>query len=242
MEFSFKDVLRIIKKNIVFILVVSVVAALATFFVTKFFVPKTYTSSVRLYVNVNNSNATSAESLSSHSLAQKMVPTYIKLLDTHQFYENVSKELKEKYSPSRLKAMVSFTEDENTEVFNAVVKADDPGKAKTVADAVAKVAPETISEMLDHNAQLKIVDEAQIPQSPTSPNTSRNVIIAFVAGLVVALVISFLRDYFDVKIKYDEEMTTICGLPVLSAIPEFSTGGADDSKSSDSSDSESDSE
>ena len=32
---------------------------------------------------------------------------------------------------------------------------------------------------------------------------------------------AFVRDYFDVKIKYDDDMTTINSIPVLAAIPDF---------------------
>ena len=35
------------------------------------------------------------------------------------------------------------------------------------------------------------------------------------------MVIAFARDYFDVKIKYDEEMITLCDVPILGAIPDF---------------------
>ena len=46
MEITFKDITRIIKKNIVFIAVLSLLCAAASYFVTTFFVPKTYTSTV----------------------------------------------------------------------------------------------------------------------------------------------------------------------------------------------------
>ena len=92
---------------------------------------------------------------------------------------------------------------------------------RSIADAVAKVAPVTISSILKNNSQLKIVDEATIPKNPTSPNVLKNVLLALLAGLVISLAIAFIRDYFDVKIKYNEEMTTLCKVPVLAAIPDF---------------------
>ena len=62
---------------------------------------------------------------------------------------------------------------------------------------------------------------ADTPKAPTSPNVTRNTIIAFLGGLILALIISFVRDFLDVKIKYNEEMTTILDLPILAAIPDF---------------------
>lgn len=221
MEISFKDILRIIKKNLVFILIVSLIFAVCSFFVTKFFIKKTYTSTVKLYVSAEYNGTSGNEDLSLYSYTSKLVATYIQMLDTNSFYTSVSKELDEKYTSSELQSMIKFTGVEDTEVFKADVVSDSPTAAKSIADAVAKVAPGTISSILKNNSQLKIVDEATIPKEPTSPNVMKNVLFAFLVGLVLSLVTSFVRDYFDVKIKYNEEMTTVCNVPVLAAIPDF---------------------
>ena len=113
-----------------------------------------------------------------------------------------------------------FESIENTEVFKAIVTSSSPYEAKNIGDAIAKTAPDTIANVKD-NAKLKIVDEATVPKEPTSPNVIKNVLIAFAAGLIISLIISFVRDFLDVKIKYNEEMTTILGLPILAAIPDF---------------------
>lgn len=220
MEISIKGILRIIKKNIVFIIILSLLVSMCSFFVTTFFVKKTYTTAVKLYVETSYDEASGTERLSLYSYAEKLVATYIQLLDTNNFYSDVSETLKGKYTATELSQSITFKGIEDTEVFEAIVVADSPSEAKNIADAVAETAPKTISEFKS-KAQLKIVDEATIPKKPSSPNTIKNVLIAFIAGLVISLIISFVRDYFDIKIKYNEEMTTIFDLPILAAIPDF---------------------
>lgn len=220
MEISFKDITRIIKKNIVFIIVVSLLFATVSFFITTFFIPKTYTSNLKLYVETNYKTSTAAEDYQSINYAKNLVLTYIELLDSNTFYSEVSKTLNEKYTASQLKSMIKFESIENTEVFKAIVTSSSPYEAKNIGDAIAKTAPDTIANVKD-NAKLKIVDEATVLKEPTSPNVIKNVLIAFAAGLIISLIISFVRDFLDVKIKYNEEMTTILGLPILAAIPDF---------------------
>ena len=220
MEITFKDIIRIIKKNLIFIIITSLVFAAGSYFITKCFIQKTYTATVKLYVETTNDGSTSYDSLQSYNYAEKLVATYIQMLNTNNFYTAVSKELNEKYTPAQIKESTTFTGIEETEVFEADVVAKSPTEAKNIADAISKTAPETIKKLND-NAQLKIVDEATLPKNPTSPNTNRNVLIALLIGLVLSLIISFVRDYFDVKIKYDSEMTTICNVPVLASIPNF---------------------
>lgn len=222
MEFSFKDILQIIKKNIIFIIIVSLLFSVCSFFVTTFFVKKTYTATVKLYVSSDyKESGNGYEDLNRYNLSSKLVATYIGLLDTNNFYEAVSKTLNNKYTATELKSMVKFTAIEDTELFKADVVSNSPAEAKSVADAVAQTAPETISGLLSNNSKLKIVDEATTPQKPTSPNVTRNVLIALLLGLVLSIIIAFIRDYFDVKIKYNDEMTTINNVPVLAAIPDF---------------------
>ena len=221
MEISFKYIFNIIKKSTAVILVVSLLFAVCSFFVTSFFIKKTYTATVKLYVSTDNKSSSGYDDLNSYNYASKLVATYIQMLNTNNFFTNVSEELSEKYTATELKSMITFTGIDNTEVFEASVVSDSPTEAKKIADAVAATAPTTISELLKNNAQLKIVDEAVVPKEPTSPNVSRNVIIAFLIGIVASLIFAFVRDYFDVKIKYDEEMTTLANLPILAAIPDF---------------------
>lgn len=214
---------NIIKKNILFIIITVLVFGLGSFFVTKFFIPKTYTSKVSLYVDTvstEESPYNPAQSLSMQTYAQRLVSTYIRMLDTTSFYSKVSDSLDDKYTPSELKKMISFKSDESTEVFDVVINSASPTEAKRIGDAVAEAAPETISS-LKSNANLKVCDPAQIPSKHSSPNTTRNVLLFSALGLFIALMVSFIRHFADKKIKYNEEMTEILGVPILAAIPNF---------------------
>ena len=152
--------------------------------------------------------------------ALKLVNTYIRMLDTNTFYTKLATELNDKYTPDELSKMISYKSDETTEVFDVSVVSESPTESKVIADTIAEVAPETISN-LKSNAKLKVCDEAQLPTKPSSPSLSRNVIIAFAIGLLLSLAVSFTRYFLDKKIKYDDEMTTILDIPVLAAIPSF---------------------
>lgn len=219
-----KMIAEILKRNAIFIAIVVVLAVLGTFFYTNFFITKQYTSTLSLYVETvdvqpDNPSAASA-SLSMQNYALKLVPTYIRMLDTNTFYSELSERLSEKYTASQLSKMISFKSDADTEVFDVKVVSSSPTESKKIADTIAEVAPETISN-LKSNAKLKVCDEAQMPTSHSYPSMSKNLIIAFFASLVIAVGIAFVRYFMDKKIKYNDEMTTIFDIPVLAAIPSF---------------------
>lgn len=221
MEISFKDILNIIKKNALIITIVSLVFVMVAFVFTSCFVEKEYTSKVKLYVETNaDSSQGNYNALNSMNYAKNVVPTYIEMLETTKFYSQVAEELNEQYTPSQLSRKITFKPIEDTEVFEAVVVDESPTQAKAIADAVAQTAPDTLANFND-NANLKVVDDATLPKAPSSPNVTKNILLAFAAGLIISLIFAFARELFDTKIKYNTDMTEILGIPVLAAVPDF---------------------
>ena len=213
----------VLMKNAIFITVTVLVFSLLAYFGTTLFITKHYTSKASLYVDTKVSedpNYNAAYSLNMQTYAQRLVFTYIRMLDTDQFYEAVSENLMGRYTPAELSKMISFKSDETTEIFDVFVVSDSPTESKVIGDVVCELAPKRISS-LKSNAELKVCDPAQVPDGPSSPNTTKNVLIAFAAGLILSVGISFIAYFMDKKIKYDEEMTEIFGIPILATIPNF---------------------
>lgn len=221
-EISIKDLFKTFKQGFWIIIITAVVFAVAAFGFSKIFMQKTYTSSVKLYVETTTKGDNAYNDLSSYNYAKSLVNTYIEMLQTNNFYEKLSNNLDNKYTSSELSSMVTFSNDTEieTEVFNASITANSPTEAKIIADSVASVAPGVISTLND-NADLKIVDNATIPTSPSSPNVTKNTLLAFVAGFLLALIYVFVKEALDNKIKYNSDMIEICNIPILSAIPDF---------------------
>lgn len=219
---SLSDIWNIIKRNASFIIVVTLICAIGSFFITRYFIPKSYTSSIQLYVDTSNDNENqnSYNILSEQTYAQNLVATYIKMLNTNTFYSELSEHINNKYTAKQLSEMVYFSSDEKTEIFDAKVTTSSPNDSKLIADAVGEIALEAISR-LKSKATLKIVDYAQLPTAPSSPSEKKNVIIALIAGLVITVGISLLRAFLDKKMRYNEDMTMIGDIPILAAIPKF---------------------
>lgn len=223
MEITISEILQIIKKKIAFVLIGSLLVSIIAVLFTSFFVPKSYVSTVKLYVETNKENSGSASGYNNYNdrnYAVALVNTYKEMLNTNKFYSQLSNDIAGKFNSDTLKGMVSFSSLNDTEVFQASVSAPSPEDAKRIADSVAKIAPEMIGN-LKENATLKIVDEAQIPKGASSPKPVPIAIAAFFATFLLLSVIEIIRKVMDVKIAYNDDMTDVCGVPVLAAIPYF---------------------
>ncbi len=69
------------------------------------------------------------------------------------------------------------------------------------------------------NGGASVVEAAQTPGSPSSPSVKRDAIVGGVAGLVIGLIIVFLLDLLDRRIKTEEAIERLYGLSALAAIP-----------------------
>lgn len=66
---------------------------------------------------------------------------------------------------------------------------------------------------------VRVVDLAEVPRGPASPDRQGNMAIGLLAGLALGLVLSFFVEYLDNRIKSPEELPTHLGLPSLGLLP-----------------------
>ena len=69
-------------------------------------------------------------------------------------------------------------------------------------------------------SNIAIVDQADPPTSPSSPNLPRNVAIALLLGAALAGGIVFLRDQMDDRLRIPEDVESKINLPLLGVIPQ----------------------
>src|SRR5574337_110702 len=68
-------------------------------------------------------------------------------------------------------------------------------------------------------SNVQIVDTAEVPMVPFSPNKTRNLLLGIVLGLTVGVGMAFFFDYLDNTVKQPEELERTLGIPNLALIP-----------------------
>ena len=74
---------------------------------------------------------------------------------------------------------------------------------------------------------ISVVDKAEVPGGPHSPNPRRNLMIAIFLGLFGGIGLAFLFEHLDDTVKLAEEMEQQLGLPVLGVIPHTRVSSGD---------------
>lgn len=68
---------------------------------------------------------------------------------------------------------------------------------------------------------IRIVDRAEMPSGIFTPNIKRNLMYSVIIGLVVAIGLSFLLEYFDRTIKSSDDVERYAQMPFLGIIPRY---------------------
>jgi capsular exopolysaccharide synthesis family protein len=68
-------------------------------------------------------------------------------------------------------------------------------------------------------SNIAVIDPAQTPTTPSSPNLTRNILLALLLGSAFAAALVFLRDELDDRLRVPEDVEAKLHLPLLGVIP-----------------------
>jgi succinoglycan biosynthesis transport protein ExoP len=92
---------------------------------------------------------------------------------------------------------------------------------KTLYDGLMTKLKETAISQGLRSSNIRVVDPAMIPSTPARPAKARNVMLAFLVGLVGGIGLALLREYLDNTVKTPDDIETLARLPSLAVVPQF---------------------
>jgi polysaccharide biosynthesis transport protein len=74
-----------------------------------------------------------------------------------------------------------------------------------------------------HSSNIRVVDPALIPTTPSRPNKTRNIMLSVLVGLSGGIGLALLREYLDNTVKTPDDVETLSRLPSLAVVPALSS-------------------
>ena len=69
------------------------------------------------------------------------------------------------------------------------------------------------------SSNIRVVDPALAPAGPSRPQKARNILLAFLVGLVGGMGLALFREYLDNTVKSPDDIEALTGLPSLAVVP-----------------------
>lgn len=188
-------------------------AAIAGVLVFKFITP-IYEATAKIYIVGSDTTI----SLSDLQIGSNLAADYQEVFKNWHVHELVDKRLNLDYSYSKLAGMITITNPQSTHVLYVTVKSPDPEEAKIIADTYAQVAREFIATKMDMR-EPNIFEEAKLPDKPVTPKKTRDIVIGFALGALLAMAVIAIKFFSDDRIMTSEDITKVGNLATLGMVP-----------------------
>ena len=200
------------------ILSTALIFALAALGYSTFVAKKTYQSTSRIYVVSRQNQENNALTNQDLQAGSYLVKDYREIILSQNVLSQAIEELKLDMTPGELSKKVSVAVPTDTRILSITASDADPKEAARIANGLKDVAAEKIIAVTKVS-DVTTLDEAVVPQNPSSPNIKRNVLLGFVVGVVFISALVILSEVLDDRVKKPEDVEEVMGVTLIGVIP-----------------------
>lgn len=217
-KFDLVKLLNILKKNIKLLLILPAICLVVSTALTFFVMPDKYTVSTQILVNMKKSSSDLAFQNVQSSL--QSVNTYTEIIKSPRILDKVSREFDGQYSTAELNSFLKVTNQTNSQIITVSVTTGNKSESDKIVNRISKVFAHDMPKIMSVD-NVTILSSAHDNAVKVSPIVSVNLVISIIVGIVLAILIIFLKELLDKRIKTEEDVESQLGLPILGSIQKF---------------------
>ncbi|GAB6681022.1 Wzz/FepE/Etk N-terminal domain-containing protein [Streptococcus uberis] len=214
------DILTLFKKlwsKKFLILFTSLLIATLALMMSVFIMKPTYTSATRIYVlnKTQQSDNLSAMDLQAGGL---LANDYKEIITSRDVMNDVIAKNGLAMTPEQLSGKIAVTIPTDTRVISIAVADKDPQQAADIANTVREVSSQKLKSVTKVE-DVTALEEAQVPNNPSSPNIKRNTLLGFLVGAFLSILFVIIRELLDDRVKRPEDVEEVLGMTLLGIVP-----------------------
>lgn len=215
------DVLSLVKtlwRRKFLIVVTAFAMAIVALGYSTFIIKPNYTSTTRIYVVNRQANENSTLTNQDLQAGTYLVKDYKEIILSQDVLAKVIDDLKLNVQPSALAKKINVTVPTDTRIVSIAVSDGDAKEAARIANSLRQIAAEKIIAVTKVS-DVTTLEEAEVPNSPSSPNIRRNTLIGFLAGGFLISVVILVVEVLDDRVKKPEDVEEALGITLLGVVP-----------------------
>ncbi|WP_129690834.1 YveK family protein [Gottfriedia acidiceleris] len=222
---SLQELFGVMKKRLIMIISITVVAAVVTGVISYLFLTPIYQSSTQLLVNQKETKDSSIYQNNQVQTNVQLINTYNVVIKSPAILDEVINQLNLDYTVAELTKNITVVSEKDSQVFTVSVQDPDPEQAQAIVNTIASVFQAKIKTIMSVN-NVTVLAKADLGEnpSPIKPNKKLNIAIGFVVGLMISVGIAFLLEYLDNTVKTEKQLEELLELPILGVISEVKKG------------------
>ncbi len=220
-EIDLLELLKVIRINLILLIVCTALGMGLAFGYTKLFVDPTYSSVSTVYIkpSVDEGVVNYNELITN----QKLTDTYTQIAKSNRVLDRVVAKLPGDVTVNQVRSAISVSSIKDTEIISISATTTDPVLSARVANTVVDVFIEQINSIMTID-NLRVIDQAIVHTDKVGPNTTLNTVIGGFLGLLAAATYVLLRKLMDRTIHDRNDAETLLHLPVLGEMIYYEDG------------------
>lgn len=216
-----QDIVDILIKRWKMILLITLIATIFSAIISFFIISPKYEAITKVFIGKGNIQVKDQDqTYNDVEMYQKLLKTYAEVIQTNDLVEKAVDLENLGLKSQDILDNLKVTPKVDTQILEIQYTSGDKVLARDILDSVTTKLIKLSTELIP-NSNVKIIESVKVPEKPASPNKIINISAAFLLGLMISVVLSFILECIDNTFKNKEQMEDILGLPVLGVIPDF---------------------
>ena len=215
------ELFQLLRKHLRLVVALPVGCALIMAVVSFALMGNTYTAQTSMYILANSNTESQSTNYTDLTASQLLANDVATLLQSDRVEADAASSLG---LTDLSDYKVSVTSETTTRVISLVVTGPDPQGVADVANEMASQVS-VVAQDVQMADSINVIDEAVAPTSPSGPNRTLYIAVAFLAGLFLAIAIVVLMDMLNTRIRSAEDAEELLGVPVVGRIPAMKKKG-----------------
>ena len=203
---TLQEVMKIVRKQVLFIMSFTLFVALVTAFISYFILQPIYEAETQLLVNQKN--------IDQPYIGVQQVETDLRLINTYNIIikspailSKVINQLDLNVSPEILMEQITVTSANNSQVVNINVEDKQADLAVDIANTVAEVFQEEIQVLMTvDNVNILSVAKLDEEPEPVAPNKTLYIVAASLIGFILSAGFAIVVASLDTTIKTEQDI------------------------------------
>lgn len=211
-ELSLLELFRVLKKHLLMIIISMILGAGLSSAFMIFFVDEVYKSEAQLIVNQNSNIDKEVAAVQYNDLQTSisLINTYSDIIKSQSLLQEVSNSLNNELSVPTIRQNLTVEQSPDSQSFMIKANLGSPDLAQRVVATVTEKFIDVLPKIYqDNTTNVYVLSEASYNSDRVSPSLFRYILIGAILGLLLSLIIVFIREINDNTIRSEDFLMSI---------------------------------
>lgn len=213
----------VIKRKYKLIGIITAVFVIVSIILSFFVITPKYQVEEKLFVGKAESKINHSYDNNEVQMYQNLLSTYSDVIMTNDLVQTALNESGINLQAKNVIKSLQVTPKPNTQIIDIIYDDTNPQRAVNVIEGITKVFIKKSKELIP-NSNVQVIERANYPSNPVSPNKILYILIAFILGVLVGIGAALLLEFMDNTFRSKDDLEKALGLPVIGTIIDYSDG------------------